>query len=160
VSKARSMPTAMQEAPGAHLIISKVRAGDTIEQVTIVNRGQVDQPLTGWALASLHGLEVFRFPDGTVLPADGEIRVLSGEAARAFTARDLVWTRESVWSNRSDSAILFDNQGHEVTRLTYPRPTIREDRPPKLKVLEHDREGYHLRDWDEFVDREGISARL
>lgn len=152
MSKARSMPTAMHEAPGAHLTISEVRAGDSVEQVTIVNRGQTDQPLTGWALASLHGLEVFRFPDGTVLPAGGEIRVFSGEAARAFAPRDLVWTRERVWSNRSDSAMLFDNRGHEVTRLTYPRPTIREERPPKLKILERDRDGYHLRDWDELVE--------
>lgn len=152
MAKPSSKPTAMPEAPGADLVISELRPGELYEQVTIVNRGQIAQPLTGWALASLHGLEVFRFPDGTVLAPEREIRVLSGEGARPSAPQDLVWTRHSVWNNRSDTAILFDNSGHEVTRRAYPRPLLREERVPKLKILVEDRDGYHLRDWDELVE--------
>lgn len=141
----------MHEAPGADLVIAEVYAGGRSEHVTIANRGQIDQPLTGWALASLHGLEVFSFPESTILPAGSQIRVLSGEEARALSQKDLLWTRQSVWNNRSDTALLFDNLGHEVTRFTYPRPTIRENRVPRLKILVRDRDGYHLVDWNELV---------
>lgn len=146
-----AQPAAMHEAPGADVFIAEVAAEGLTESVTVANRGQLDQPLTGWALVSLHGLEVFLFPEGTVLPAGRQVRVLSGEGARAGAPRDLVWTGESVWSNRSDTVLLFDNQGHEVSRRTYPRPLIREERRPKLKVLVRERDGYHLYDWDEVV---------
>jgi hypothetical protein len=141
----------MQETPGADLVITEVQANRIEEHVTIRNRGQLHQPLNGWALASLHGLEVFCFPEGTVLAPGAQIRVVSGEGARAAPPRDLLWTHESVWSNRSDTALLFDHRGHEVGRFTYPRPRIREERVPKLKILIQDRDGYHLEDWDALV---------
>ena len=146
-----SRPTVMHEVPGADLVIDEVHADSSSEYVSIVNRGQIDQPLTGWVLASLHGLEVFQFPEGTVLPARGRLRVLSGEGAGPASQRDLLWTRQSVWNNRSDTAFLFDDRGHEVTRFTYPRPTVRESRVPKRKILMRERDGYHLQDWDELV---------
>lgn len=150
----RSSPTSMRETPGADLFIADVRADGLTEYVAIGNRGEIDQPLTGWALASLHGQEVFEFPAGAVVPAGGEVRVLSGEQARAASAHDFLWVRENVWSNRSDTVLLFDQKGHEVTRFTYPRATIRESRRPKLKILDQDREGYYLRDWDERIPQD------
>jgi hypothetical protein len=146
-----SRPVAMPEAPGADLMISEVYAEGLTEHVTIENQGQIDQPLTGWALASLHGLTVFEFPAGTVIAPGGRLRVLSGESAPATSGGDLLWTRENVWSNRADTALLFDNLGHEVTRFTYPRPTIRGERKPKLKVLVREIDGYHLYDGDDVV---------
>lgn len=141
----------MQKAPGADPVIDEVNANRAAEYVSIANRGEIDQPLTGWALGSLHGLEVFVFPEGTVLPARGRIRVLSGEGARVTSEGDLLWTRQNVWNNRSDTVFLFDNRGHEVNRLSYPRPTVRESRVPKRKILVRERDGYHLQDWDELV---------
>jgi hypothetical protein len=149
-----SSPTTMREAPGADLVIDEVRADGFTEEVTIVNRGQIDQPLTGWALVSLHGEEVFRFPDGAVVPPGGRVRVLSGEQARPTSPHDLVWARQNIWSNRSDTALLFDQVGHEVSRFTYPRATVRSERRPKLKILDQDREGYRLRDWDELLPQD------
>ncbi len=139
----------MRQTPAADIVIDEVQAGGPVESVAIANRGQIDQPLTGWALASLHGLGVYSFPVGTVLPWGQRIRVLSGEAARASGQGDLVWTQESIWSNRSDTVLLFDDTGREVARRTYPRPTIREDRVPKRKFLILDRDGYHLEDWSD-----------
>lgn len=145
-----SRPVEMHETAGADVTIGEVHAdGGPTEHVTIVNRGTVDQPLTDWAIASLHGLGVFSFPAGTVLPAGGMLRILSGEGARAVGRGELLWTQESIWSNRSDTVLLFDLQGHEVARLAYPRPTIRENRVPKRKVLIRERAGYRLADWDD-----------
>ncbi len=148
-SRPDSWVVRMHETPGAVVVIDDVQPGGLVESVTIANRGQIDQPLTGWALASLHGLGVYSFPEGTVLRWGQRIRVLSGEEARAAGQGDLVWTRESIWSNRSDTVLLFDDAGREVTRRTYPRPTIREDRVPKRKLLVLERDGYHLEDWSD-----------
>ncbi|HOG47758.1 MAG TPA: lamin tail domain-containing protein [Anaerolineae bacterium] len=149
-----SRPTMMRETPGADLVIDDVQAGGLTESVVITNRGELDQPLTGWALVSLHGEEVFQFPDGTTVPPGGQVRVLSGEQAQPASDRDLVWTQQHVWSNRSDTALLFDHKGHEVNRFTYPRATIRANRRPKLKILDQDREGFYLRDWDETLPQD------
>ncbi|MGQ9683034.1 MAG: lamin tail domain-containing protein [Anaerolineae bacterium] len=145
----RSQPIVMAQTPGARVAIDDVRADGPAESVTIVNHGQIDQPLAGWALASLHGMEVFVFPEDTVLTAGHAVRVLSGEGAQVTGRSDLLWTRDSIWSNRSDTVLLFDGLGHEVARRTYPRPTVRQARVPKRKVLLRDRDGYHLVDWDD-----------
>lgn len=147
----RAQPVSMRESPGADVVITKVESGGLAESVTITNRGQLDQPLTGWALASLHGVEVYPFPEGTVLPAGGQLTVLSGEAAPAPGGRELLWERANTLNNRSDTVLLFDSQGQEVSRFTYPRPTVREERKPKLKILVRELDGYHLRDWDDLI---------
>lgn len=142
-------PMYMPQGPGADVVIDEVHADGLVEYVDIENRGQIDQPLTGWALASLHGGEVFRFPAGEIISPGKHLRVLSGEQAPAGSGQNLLWKRESIWSNRSDTALLFDNRGREVSRRTYPRATIREARKPKLKVLVQERDGDHLRDADQ-----------
>ncbi len=147
-----SVPVSMHQVPGADLVIASVQANGPSEVITVANRGELDQPLSGWALASLHGIEVFQFPDGTVLPSRGQLRIVSGEGSLpAGGPRDLLWMRQNVWNNRSDTVFLFDNQGREVSRFMYPRPTIREERRPKLKILARELDGYHLRDWDDVV---------
>ncbi len=150
----RSKPTAMRETPGADIVIAGVSADGLSESVTIVNRGEIAQPLTGWAVVSLHGQEVFEFPEGTTLPAGGRVRVLSGEQAQPAPRGELLWSHENVWSNHSDTALLFDQKGHEVNRFTYPQPTLRTNRRPKRKILDQDREGFHLRDWDEALPQD------
>ncbi len=157
MGKARpSRPVEMAETPGADVAITEVHADGLEEWVIVTNRGQISQPLSGWALASLHGFAVFLFPPGTVLDPGSQVRVLSGEGAAPTSAQDLLWVRESVWSDRSDTVLLFDNLGREVARLSYPRPTIREERIPKRKMLVLDRSGYHLEDWDDEVPRSDI----
>ncbi len=146
-----SKPVAMPETPGADLAISDVSAGGFVEYVTIANRGQIDQPLSGWALASLHGGDVYLFPEGTTIGPGRRIRIVSGEEAQAQGAGDLLWERRSIWSNRSDTVLLFDNLGREVKRFVYPRPEIREDRVPKRKLLVERPDGFHLVDWDKEV---------
>lgn len=149
-----STPVSLRETPGADVVIDGVSADGLVESVTVANRGEIDQPLTGWALATLHGGQVFQFPDGTILPAGGEVRVLSGEQARPGASNELLWSNESLWSDHSDTALLFDPKGHEVSRMAYPRPTLRENRRPRRKILDQDRDGYHLRDWDELLPQD------
>jgi len=146
----------MGRHPGADVLIADLRADTFSEAVTIVNRGQVDQPLTGWALASLHGSEVFLFPEGTVLAPGRQLRVLSGEQAQPASTEELLWTRQNVWSNRSDTVLLFDDRGREVSRRSYPRPEIREERRPEPKILVQEIDGYHLYDQDQFIPPENI----
>lgn len=149
-----SSPLSIRQVPGASLVIDNVAADGLTESVTVANRGTIDQPLTGWALATLHGGQVFQFPDGATLRPGGTVRVLSGEQAQPASPGEFLWVREAIWSNRADTALLFDQKGHEVNRRTYPRPTLRENRRPKLKILDQDREGYHLRDWDEVLPQD------
>jgi hypothetical protein len=151
----RSRPIAEAEVSGADVVIDDVHADGVSEYVTVINRGSMDQPLTDWALVSLHGIDVYLFPPGLVLSAGGSVRVVSGEVAESTAPGDLVWMRQSIWSNRSDTALLFDNLGHEVTRFTYPRATIRENRKPKLKILIREIDGFHLYDWDEVTTPRG-----
>lgn len=146
----------MHEVPGADLVIDEVYADGLTEYVAIANRGTVEQPLSGWALATLHGQEVFLFPQGTVLGWGAHIRVLSGEQAQPASRQELLWTRQSIWNNRSDTALLFDDGGREVNRFTYPRPTARESRVPKRKLLVQDLGGYHLEDWDDNIPPHSI----
>ncbi len=149
----------MPATPGAELVISDVSAEGLIEAVTIANRGHIDQPLSGWALASLHGGDVFTFPDGAIIGPGRRIRVVSGEQAQVQLPGDLVWDRRSIWSDRSDTALLFDNLGREVNRLSYPRPAIRGDRVPKRKMLIQRPDGYHLADWDDEIPPPEIRDR-
>ncbi len=144
----------MRQVPGAEVVIEGVSADELEESVTVTNRGQIDQPLTGWALATLHGGQVFEFPEGTTLPPGGQVRVLSGEQARPGRPGEFLWSNEYLWSNHSDTALLFDEKGHEVSRFTYPRPTLRENRRPRRKILDQDRAGFHLRDWDEMLPQD------
>jgi hypothetical protein len=38
---------------------------------------------------------------------------------------DLVWTRQYVWNNKGDTAMLYDADGHEVSRVYgRPAPTV------------------------------------
>jgi len=122
-----AQPVEMHQTQGADVIIAEVHAdGGPTEYVTIVNRGTVDQPLTGWAIASMHGLGVFSFPAGTVLPAGGMLRILSGEGAQALGRGDLVWVQENVWSNRSDTVLLLTSRDTRWHGAPIPaRPSVR-----------------------------------
>ena len=62
-----AMYSPMKQVEGARVRVKEVRNDGKAETVVIANEGHVDQPLTGWTLVSLQGIQVFRFDDGTVL---------------------------------------------------------------------------------------------
>ena len=85
------------------------------EVVVIENRGREAVDLGGWKLASEVGDQVFAFPAGTVLPAGGTLKVVSGPGAGPG-AGVVVWTKACVWNNDGDSAALYDPGGGLVSR--------------------------------------------
>lgn len=85
------------------------------EVVVIENRGREAVDLGGWKLVSEVGDQVFVFPSGTVLPAGGTLRVVSGPNAGPGPGV-VVWTKAYVWNNDGDSAALYDPGGGLVSR--------------------------------------------
>jgi len=139
---------------GAKLLL-EVKNEGLSESAEVRNDGTVEQPLTGWALVSLHGTEVFRFPDGLVLGRGRVVTITSGDGVRHEPPDVHGWTDEQVWNNRGDMALLFDHEGEEVARYAYRR-TSRGARVPR-QVLRRDEDGtYRL----EPVRREPPRNRL
>jgi len=85
------------------------------EVVTIKNTGSKKVDISGWRLVSETGNQSFTFPSGTVIPAGGTLRVVSGRNAQAGPDT-LVWTRKYIWNNDGDPGVLYDAQGNLVSR--------------------------------------------
>jgi len=122
--KQNSQPTRAGELTGAKLEISRVHNDGLREYVTIINRGTMAQPMSGWALATLRGGQVYAFPDDLILLPGTMVVIHSGQDALENSPPDLFWTHDQIWNNRSDTAILFEMHGLEVDRWVYPHGRI------------------------------------
>lgn len=141
----RTHNTRVPELRGAKPCIERVEADSAHEVVTITNKGQIAQPLTGWILASLRGHYFFRFPKGAILHAGDHLLIHSGPEASPSSKRDLLWCRERRWNSKGDLAVLFGMNGHEVNRHWYGQ--VGSIRSMRLKLLFR-REGvFDIRDW-------------
>ncbi|MEK7323946.1 MAG: lamin tail domain-containing protein [Chloroflexota bacterium] len=120
--KRTAQPTRTGQMPGAQIKIAEVHNDALREHVTLVNRGTLAQPLGGWALATLRGERIYFFPDDMILRAGMRVAVHSGQDVPDRPPHDLrlAWTREQMWNNRRDVAVLFDANGAEVDRCAYP----------------------------------------
>lgn len=79
--------------------------------------------MTGWRLVSVAGDQKFQFPAVTI-GAGATLRVTSGTTERR--AGDILWTKQNVWNNDGDTALLFDANGTLVAAESYgkaPRPS-------------------------------------
>ncbi len=115
-----ALPSVMKAVEGARISIREIRNEGMSESVVIANEGHADQPLTGWSLATLQGLRVYRFEDGLVLRPGGRVTVTSGEGVAHRPPAVYGWTDEPIWNNRGDVALIFDCDGEEVARFAYP----------------------------------------
>ena len=126
---------------GANLKIEAVHNDGLQESVTIINQGTVIQPMSGWVLASLRGQALYPFPDDLLLRPSMNVMVHSGQpepqkALTHQTARvDLLWTTEQIWNNHGDIAILFDANGQEIDRYSYPHGRVMGSSAKRRKVL-------------------------
>jgi hypothetical protein len=135
----------MKLVEGARICVKEVRNEGRAEAVVIANDGHVDQPLTGWALASLQGIKVFRFEDGLVLLPGARITVTSGEGVAHKPPALFGWTEENVWNNRGDVALLFDYEGEEVARFAYPASRAEQaERLPKQALVQDEDGSYRI----------------
>jgi len=141
MSKRTSQIVCAGQLKGAKLRIKAVKNNGLQEAVTIINRGTVVQPLSGWVLASLRGHAFYPFPDDLMLEPGMIVEIQSGqlEPKKTYKDRDvwenLLWTIGQVWNNHSDTAILFDANGLEIDRYSYPHERLRGSSANRRKVL-------------------------
>lgn len=94
------------------VITGKDNQADT---VTFENTGSAAVDLSGWFVFSDKGNEILVLPDGTVL-APGESLTIGSLTTSADV--DLIWPDRNVWHNsKTDTAILFDVYGREISRF-------------------------------------------
>ena len=140
----------MGQLKGAKIKIKEVKNDGLHEYVAIVNRGTVTQPMSGWVLASLRGQAFYPFADDLILEPDMIVKIQSGQlepkAAQAEhgALKKLLWTIGQVWNNHSDTAILFDANGLEVDRLSYPYERVMGSSANRRKILVAGDSGFEI----------------
>jgi hypothetical protein len=141
MSKLSSYTVNTGQLDGADLKIESVQNNGLQESLTIINRGTVVQPMSGWVLASLRGQVFYEFPEGLILHAGMIAVVHSGQQepqkapSHHDVWRELFWTTEQIWNNHGDIAILFDANGQEIDRYSYPHERLMGSSANRRKVL-------------------------
>jgi len=89
------------------------------EYVEITNLGDQPQDLAGWVLQDIsQGYPSFTFPSYTLPPGES-IRVYTNEHHPEWGGFSFEYGR-AIWNNREpDVAVLYDDQGTEVSRKSY-----------------------------------------
>jgi hypothetical protein len=137
---------------GVKLIIKKIHNDGLQESVSIHNKGTVAQPMSGWILASLRGELFYAFPDQLIFLPGMTVIVHSGQQTlekvwgSKFAQVDLFWTKEQVWNNRGDMAILFDADGNEIDRYAYPHGRVMGSSAEHRKMLVQSTDGHQIID--------------
>jgi hypothetical protein len=150
VSKQTSQIVSVGQLQGAKMKIKAVKNDGLQEHVTIINLGTVAQPMSGWVLASLRGQTFYPFPDDLIFEPDMVVEVQSGqlELKNAHNERDvravLHWTIDQVWNNHSDTAILFDANGLEIDRFSYPHERVIGSSASRRKILIRNNDGFEI----------------
>jgi len=137
---------------GVNLIIKKIQNAGLQESVSIQNQGTVAQPMSGWVLASLRGQLFYTFPDHLIFLPGMTVVIHSGQQrpgnvqGSKYAQIDLFWTKEQVWNNRGDMAILFDTDGNEIDRYAYPHKRVMGSSAEHRKMLVHSTDGQQIFD--------------
>jgi hypothetical protein len=150
VSKRTSQAVYVGQLKGAKLKIKAVKNDGLQEYATLINRGTVAQPMSGWVLASLRGQTFYPFPDDLMFEPGMIVKIQSGQQEPEKTPSDrgvwanLLWTIEQVWNNHGDTAILFDANGLEVDRHSYPHERVMGSSAKRRKVLIRNDDGFEI----------------
>jgi len=147
MSKRTSQIVRAGQLKGAKLKIKAVKNDGLQESATIINRGTVVQPMSGWVLASLRGQAFYPFPDDLMFEPGMIVKVQSGLQEpndKRGVWLNLLWTVEQVWNNRGDIAILFDANGLEVDRHSYPHERVMGSGANRRKVLIRNDNGFEI----------------
>ena len=150
MSKRTSQIISAGQLKGAKLRIKAVKNDGLQESATIINRGTVLQPMSGWVLASLRGQAFYPFPDDLMIEPGMIVEVQSGQQESEKIQNDqgvwanLLWTINQVWNNHSDTAILFDANGLEIDRLSYPHERVMGSGANRRKVLIRNNNGFEI----------------
>jgi hypothetical protein len=150
MSKRTSQIVCAGQLKGAKLKIKAVKNDGLQEYVTIINRGTVIQPMSGWVLASLRGQAFYLFPDDLMFEPGMIVEVQSGQLERKKKPKDrnvienLLWTIGQVWNNHSDTAILFDANDMEIDRYSYPQDRVKGTSAYRRKILIRNEDGFEI----------------
>jgi hypothetical protein len=150
MSKRSSYIVNTGQLEGANLKIVAIHNNGLQESLTIINQGTVVQPMSGWVLASLRGQVFYPFPDDLILHSGMMAVIHSGqqELQKAPTHhdvwRELFWTTEQVWNNHGDIAILFDANGQEIDRYSYPHERMLGSSANRRKILVRNDNGIEI----------------
>ena len=89
------------------------------EYVKITNLGTTPVNLEGWRLVDIdEGYPEFVFPS-YILEPDKSIRVYTNEFHPEYGGFSF-WYGKAIWNNTNpDTAVLYDDQGNEVSRRSY-----------------------------------------
>lgn len=105
-----SFPTLPEAASGAELAEVSIKG----QYFVVRNTSAGDIDLSGWAVYSTRGFEVFAFPDGAALRA-GETFTVA--CRKSSVNADYIWNVKKAWAeNKADYAVLLDKNGCEVSR--------------------------------------------
>ena len=80
------------------------------EKAVLKNTTDKDQSVGGWVLVSVQGDQRYTLPEDTIIPANGQLTIVSGEQAEA-QGDQLLWGQQNIWNNKSDPAQLYDAVG-------------------------------------------------
>ncbi len=150
MSKRTSQIVRIGQLQGAKIKIKAVKNDGLHEYVTIINRGTVTQPMSGWVLASLRGQAFYPFTDDLMLEPGMIVKIQSGQLEPKEKQKDrgalknLLWTIGQVWNNNSDTAILFDANGLEIDRLSYPNERVTGSSANSRKILVEGADGFEI----------------
>ena len=150
MSKRTSQIVCAGQLKGAKLKIKAVKNDGLQEYVTIINRGTVAQPMSGWVLASLRGQAFYPFPDDLLFEPSMIVKVQSGQQEPKKEQKDwdrlenLFWAIGQVWNNHSDTAILFDANGLEIDRHSYPHERVMGSSANRRKILIRHDDGFEI----------------
>ncbi len=146
MSKQTSQIISVGQLQGAKIKIKAVKNDGLQEYVTIINRGTVAQPMSRWVLASLRGKAFYPFPDDLIIEPGMIVEIQSGQLIKKTldTWTNLLWTIGQVWNNHSDTAVLFDANGFEIDRLSYPHKRVMGSSANRRKILKHNKDGFEI----------------
>ncbi len=150
MSKRTSQIIRAGQMKGAKLKIESVNNKGLQESVTIINQGTVAQPMSGWVLASLRGQAFYQLPDDLILEENKALLVQSGKNILknkpddGWNWIDLLWTADQIWNNHRDTAILFDPNGLEIDRFSYPHKRTSGRSADQRKNLVRNEDGFEI----------------
>jgi hypothetical protein len=149
MSKRTSQIICAGQLSGAKLKIIVVENNGLQESATLINKGTVAQPMSGWVLASLRGQVFYSFPDDLIFEPSMVVVVQSGQQESKKQNdqgiwANLLWTINQVWNNHSDTAILFDANGLEIDRHSYPHKRVMGSSTNHRKILMQNDNGFEI----------------
>lgn len=114
-----TIPTTSGTSGSQNIQITSMDCNGKPEIVTIENRGDSSQDLTGWRVEDDGPKYTFNFPSGFSLKPGASMKLISGESGDNSN-KAIYWNGRTVWNNDGDTASLFDSSGQLISEMKCP----------------------------------------